>query len=150
MALEEAITRLALFLGFVIELGRGRIECDGHFFTQFITCFFDGRGHHFQGFVATFQVRGEATFVPHGGIQAFVVKDFLETVKDLGPHAQGFPKSGRAHWHDHEFLKIDVVIRMLAAVQNIHHRQGQVLGVGASQVTIERESEVVGGRMSHC
>ena len=47
--------------------------------------------------------------------------------------------------HDHEFLEIDVVVGVLAAVEDVHHRHRQILGVGAAEVAVERQPDRVGG-----
>jgi hypothetical protein len=47
--------------------------------------------------------------------------------------------------HDHELLQVDVVVGVLAAVQHVHHRHGQHVGVGAADVAEERQAELFGG-----
>ena len=39
--------------------------------------------------------------------------------------AQRFRKIRCSHWHDHEFLEVDGTVRVRAAVENIHHWNGQ-------------------------
>ena len=68
------------------------------------------------------------------------MQDLLEAVKDLGPHAQRLAEGRGAEGHDHEFLEVDVVVGVLAAVEDVHHRHGQVLGVGAAEVAVERQT----------
>ena len=53
-------------------------------------------------------------------------------------HAQGLGKGFGAGRQDHELLDVDVVVRMGAAVEDVHHRHGQNLGVDAAQVVVER------------
>jgi len=57
----------------------------------------------------------------------------LEVMVGLGTHAQRFAKRGRAERHDHELLKIDPVIRVHTAVQNVHQRRRKELGALAAQ-----------------
>ena len=45
-------------------------------------------------------------------------------MKDFRAVAQGLTEATRPHGLDHEFLNIDVVIRVLPAVQDVHHGQG--------------------------
>jgi len=46
----------------------------------------------------------------------------------------------RADRHDHVFLAVRCGIRMLAAVQDVHHRNRQNLGIGAADVLVQRQS----------
>ncbi|MCY1240282.1 hypothetical protein D9M72_531210 [compost metagenome] len=49
-------------------------------------------------------------------------------MEHLGAHAQGFPESGRADRLDHELLDIDIVIGMLAAMEDVHHGHRHAVG----------------------
>lgn len=57
---------------------------------------------------------------------------------DLSAPAQGGLEVGRADRHDHELLEVDVVVCVHAAVEDVHHRDGQGVGVGSAQISIER------------
>ncbi len=63
------------------------------------------------------------------------------------PHSLG--TAGGLEGHDHEFLDIDIVIGMGAAIENIHHRHRQQLGVGAANVTIKRQTALIRRRTGH-
>src|SRR5436309_458323 len=64
-------------------------------------------------------------------------------MKDFNTPAQGFRKRRRSDWHHHELLKIDIIVRMCAAVKDVHHRHGQDVDSRTTQITIERQSERV-------
>ena len=51
--------------------------------------------------------------------------------------------------HDHEFLDVDRVIGMLAAVDDVHHRSRQQTGADAAQVAVQRLLGVMRGRFGH-
>ena len=70
-------------------------------------------------------VRGEAALVADGRVQALVVQHLLEAVEDLRPHPQPFAEGRRPDGHDHELLEVDGVVRVLAAVEDVHQRHGQ-------------------------
>ena len=55
-------------------------------------------------------------------------------MENLGPHAQRLPEGGRAQGHDHEFLEVDGVVGVLAAIDDVHHRHGQGTAVRAAEV----------------
>jgi hypothetical protein len=59
-------------------------------------------------------------------------------MEDLGTPAQRVGKTLRADGHDHEFLKVDIVVRVRATVEDVHHRSGQNAGIDAAKITIER------------
>jgi hypothetical protein len=75
-------------------------------------------------------------------------EDFLEAVEHLGPHPQRLPERGRPQRHDHEFLKIDIIVGMFAPVEDVHHRHGEDAGVGAAQVAVQRQLDAGRRRMS--
>src|SRR5262249_61333773 len=58
--------------------------------------------------------------------------------------AQRLMKGVGAQGHDHELLEIDVVVGVLAAVEDVHLRHRQVAGVGAAEVAVQRQAD--GGR----
>ena len=46
---------------------------------------------------------------------------------------------GAAHRHDHEFLDVDRVVGVRAAVDDVHHRHGQHVRAGAAEIAVERQ-----------
>ncbi len=61
---------------------------------------------------------------------------------DLGSPAQTFGEGGRTERHDHEFLGIGRLPgSMRATVQDVHHRDGQHMGIDAADVAVERQTE---------
>ena len=109
----------------------------------------DGFDDDFQGLFVGFQVGGEAAFVADGGVVPLGLEDALEGVEDLGAHAQRLGEAGGAGRHDHEFLDVDVVVGVGAAVDDVHHRQGQYAGVGPADVLVERQAGFFGGGLGH-
>ncbi len=69
---------------------------------------------------------------------AGIVQRFLQRLENLHAHAQAFGESLRADRHDHEFLEVDRVVGMRAAVDDVHHRHRQQPRRRAADVTIER------------
>jgi len=65
-------------------------------------------------------------------------------VEGLDAHAQGFGEGRSAGRHDHELLQVDVVVRVHAAVEDIHHRHRQDLGIAAADVLVEGQAEGFG------
>ncbi len=88
VALEEAVAGLALLLGLVEQLRRGRVEGEGDLFAELVAGRLDGLGQDLEGLVAALEIGSEAAFVADGGAQVAVVQHLLEMVEDLGAHAQ--------------------------------------------------------------
>src|SRR5579883_396291 len=63
-------------------------------------------------------------------------------MKDLSPHSQGFAKAGSVRRQNHKFLKIERVISMHAAINDVHHwrwKDERLRGVfKRGKITIER------------
>ena len=72
-------------------------------------------------------------------------------MKDLRAHAQRLAETIRANRNNHEFLKINVVVGMRAAVNDIHHRHRQSVCAVAAEIAIQRLLSTVGGcaRVGH-
>ena len=68
----------------------------------------------------------------------------------LSTHADGFAESFGTDWTDHELLERDGRVRVRAAVDDVHHGNGQHLGVGAADVFVKRQTECIGGCVCDC
>ncbi len=73
----------------------------------------------------------------------------LQRVEDLRTHPDRIPARRRTHRHDHEFLDVDRVVGVCATVDDVHHRHGQDVRLGAAQVAIEREAGCVRRSLRH-
>ena len=94
-------------------------------------------------------VGGKATFVTHSHTHAFVVHDFLQSVKYFGTVTHGFAKAGCAYRNDHELLQVEVVVGVGAAVDDIHHGHGQLASVHAAKVTVQRQTRFFSSGAGH-
>ena len=70
-------------------------------------------------------------------------------MEGLGAVAQRLGEGGRADWHRHELLKIDAVVGVLAAVEDVHHRHRQPSRPGATEVGVKRQARRHCGRPCH-
>ena len=73
----------------------------------------------------------------------------LQHVVGLDAPAQRLAEAGRADRHDHELLEVHVVVGVGAAVEHVQHRHGQHVGVGAADVAVQRQAQLVGRRLGH-
>ena len=93
------------------------------------------------------EVRGESALVPHRGRKPALVQERLQGLEDLDadPQALGVGRgSGR---HDHELLQVERVLRVGAAVDDVHHRHRQDVRLGAADPRVERLARVRRGRL---
>ena len=77
------------------------------------------------------------------------MEHLLEVVEHLGAHADALVERSGAYGTDHELLECDRGVRVRTAVDDVHHRNGQRLGVRTADITIEGHAEVVGGGAGH-
>ena len=73
----------------------------------------------------------------------------LQRVKDFGAPADRFGKAVRPDRHDHEFLNIDRVVRVLAAIDDVHHRHGQDMRRNTADIAVEREAACIRRRLGN-
>ena len=64
-------------------------------------------------------------------------------MEDLRPHPQGLVKGRSAERHDHKFLYVDIVIGMLPPVEDVHHRDGELMCINASQIAIQGKGKIL-------
>ena len=85
------------------------------------------------------EARGEAALVAEAGREALLLQHRLERVVDLRAGAQRLRERRRPDRRDHELLDVDVGVGVRAAVEDVHHRHGQQVGVGPADVAVERQ-----------
>ena len=95
------------------------------------------------------QVGRKSPFVSHRGVVSLLLQHIAQRMEDLGAHTQGVAKAWGPEGHDHELLQVDGVVRVLPAVQDVHHGGGQGLGIHAAEVPVERQPHIVRRRLGH-
>ena len=93
------------------------------------------------------QVRREAALVAQAGRVALGLQHALERVVDLGTLAQRLGERLRADRGDHELLHVDVGVGVRPAVDDVHHRHRQQVGVRAAHVAEQRKAGGFGGSL---
>jgi hypothetical protein len=76
--------------------------------------------------------------------RAAALEDGLKRVENFGAGAEGIGEPVKLLGDDHELLEIDGGVGMSAAVEDVHHRDGQNLGIGAADVFEEGLREGLG------
>ena len=121
----------------VIELGRRRVHGVHKVHARGVAGLLDRLVDVLKGLGIGLEVGGKAALIAHAAAKARLVQHALKRVVDLRAPAQALGKGGSAHRHDHELLEVHVVVRMHAAVQDVHHGRGQQVGVDAAQVAVQ-------------
>jgi len=129
------------------ELGRGTIEPEHDVLAGGVAGLADGTHHEFERGIRRRQVRRKAALVADIGVVAGLLQFAAQRVEDFRTAAQRFGKCRRSDRQDHEFLEIDRVVRMHAAVDDVHHRHRQGPRRGAADIAIERHVEGFGRRL---
>src|SRR5213595_818205 len=66
------------------------------------------------------------------------VEIFQKRLENFDSHAQAFREARRADRHDHEFLEVDRIVGVHAAVDDVHHRHREEPRGGAPDIAVER------------
>ena len=93
------------------------------------------------------QRRREPALVALAGGVALVVEDRPQRVEDLGAGPQRVAERGHADRHDHELLEVGGVLGVLAAVEDVEHRDRQRPRADPAEVSVERQVAGRGGRV---
>ena len=128
-----------------VQLAHRRVEGDGDLVAGDEPGLGDRLDEDADGVLVGRQVGGEAALVAHGSGQAAVVEQALQRVVGLHAPTQRLGITRRPDRHDHELLQVDRVVGVGAAVDHVHHRHGKHMGVGATDVAVQRHTELVGG-----
>ena len=67
------------------------------------------------------------------------MQNLLQRVINFGAPTQALGKRFSANRHNHEFLEVNVVVSMHAAVENVHHGRRQHMGIRTANVAIQRQ-----------
>ncbi len=131
----------------VEEFGGSAVETDGHVAAGHVACLFDSLDDNVEGVFSAVEGGSEAAFVANGGAEAAGLEDALEVVEYFGAHADAFAEGACADGANHEFLEADGGVGVSAAVDDVHHRHGEHVGVASADVLVEGKVEVVGGSL---
>ena len=134
---EVVATLCALMLCFFIELSCRRVHCNLNLVTSGVAslcnCFHDD----IEGFLVALEVWCVTTFISNSRAVALALKDRLQRVEDFRSPAKAFGECLRTHRHHHEFLEVNGVVRVLATIDDVHHRDWQLACVHSTNVAVE-------------
>ena len=133
--------------GFFIEFGRCRVHGDGNVGAGTETGLPDRSDDQLERLLVAFQVRRKSAFIANSCGQLAALEDFLQGMKNLDAPLQCFAESRCADRHDHEFLQVDAVVGMFAAVDDVHHRHGEDVSLHAAEILVKLQSQGFGCRL---
>jgi hypothetical protein len=76
------------------------------------------------------------------------LNDFLQGMKHFSPVAHGFTKARRAHGDDHQFLQIEVVVGVRAAIDHVHHGHRHLHAAHAAKVAVQGQARLFSSRVA--
>src|SRR5208282_4523295 len=138
---DRARLALALVLVGAVaeEFARGRIERQHDVVADAVAGFLDRRHDLIERGLGRRQVGREAALVAYIGIVAAGFERRAQGVKNLRPGAQRLGEGFGAERHDHEFLEVDRVVGVHAAIDDVHHRHRQNPRRGTADIAVERQ-----------
>ena len=120
------------------------VHRQGDVFAQLVACSFNRFSDNSQCFGVRTQVRRVAAFVTNGSVHAFGLQHFRQVMEHFRTHAYCFFQGRRANRLNHEFLDVDVVVSVLTAVDDVHHRNRHGVfarsAVQFSDVRVQRQA----------
>ena len=117
--------------------------------ARFVARAFDGADDDLEWRTIVGQSWREPTFVADPRAQLAALQLGVQAVIDLSAPAQSFSKVRCPERHDHELLKVGRVFRVLAAVEDVHHRHGQDMRTDAAEVGIDGHAARAGRGPQH-
>ena len=86
------------------------------------------------------EVRRKPALVADIGVVPGIGELLAQSVEDFGADANRLGARGRADRHHHEFLDVDRVVGVHAAIDDVHHRHRQGAGEDAADIAVERHA----------
>ena len=129
---------LEVVLAVLVELAGRAVEADRDLLAGGVAGLLDGFEQQLDRRLVARHAGGEAALVADGRGDAAFAQDLLERMEHLGAVAHRFAERGRPDRQDHEFLDVEVVVGMLAAVDHVDHRHGHLHLAHAAEVAVQR------------
>jgi len=112
------------------------VQAEGDLFARHIAGLVNGLQDHLQGCLVAGHIRGKAALVADSDAHPFVMQNFLQCMKDLGAIANRLSQARRPNRNDHEFLQVQVVVGVRAAIDHIHHGDRHLHAAGPTEIAV--------------
>ena len=123
-----------------VEFGRSRIDGDHHIITGGASGSLNRLADIVERLVSRINRRRKATLITDRSRMPGLRQKRFQRVKNLRTNAHGIRKIHRTNRHDHEFLNIQRVVGMRAAIHDVHHRRWQKMRVYPAKITPQRQA----------
>ena len=128
---------------FIFPFAGGCVHSQYKILAGAVTGSLNGAQQILDGFFVALKIRRVAAFVADSGGVPFRFQNRGQFVEHLGAPTKPLVKTGRAYRHDHEFLYIDIIGCVRAAVENVHHRYRKYIGADAAQKPVQGKAQRV-------
>ena len=122
-----------------LQLGHGRVHRQSHLGARLQPGGGDRVREQLQCLGGGGERGSEPAFVADGRGQPALVQDRLQRVVALHAPTERLGERGRADGHQHELLRLQLVVGVHAAVDHVEHRRRQDVRVRSAEVAIERK-----------
>ncbi len=119
------------------ELAGCRVKGDGHLPPGLVPGLLDCANEEVHGIAVGLEVGRESALIALAGAEACFLNGGFEGVEDLGAGAEGFGKGRQAAGNDHEFLEVDIGVRVGTAIDDVQHRHRQGHRALAAEAGVE-------------
>ena len=136
-------------LAVLVELAGRAVEADRDLLAGGVAGLVDRLEDHLDRFLVVLHVGREAALVADRRAHAAIVQQLPQCMERLGPVAQRLGEIRRAQRDDHELLHVEVVVRMRAAVDDVHHRHRHLHRPAAAEVPVQRQARLLSRRLGH-
>src|SRR5690606_38218770 len=126
------------------ELGCRAIEAKSDIFTRLEASLLNRLHDEIEGSLGILQIRSKSAFIADIGVVTGILEALLERVENFRTITNSFTNGRSADRKNHEFLEIDRIVGMCAAIDDVHHGNRQDMGVCAADVAVKRQTGCLG------
>ena len=96
------------------------------------------------------EIGGKAALITDRRGKAVCPEQLLQSVENLDTPLQSLAERFGADRHDHEFLQIDAVVSVLAAIDDVHHRNRQTMTAETAQILEQGDAQGIRRSLGGC
>src|SRR5262245_24619410 len=126
-------------LAVLVQFAARAIQRQRDVATRCVTGLSDGLDHELQRLVRMLDVRRVAALVADRRHVARILQNLAQDVKRLGEHPDRVAERRRSQRHEHEFLEVESIGRVRAAIDDVRERHRQRVDGPGREVAVQRE-----------
>ena len=113
------------------------VERQGDVYSRGIACRLDGLDEHIQGLLGALECGGEASLIAYACAIASLLEHVLQGAEHFGTHLHGLAYGAGSLGAYHKLLERDRGIGVAASIEEVHHGDGQHMGIDTTYVAVE-------------